>query len=219
MENPSQTNGYLKDETEELGPSPYTRAYPATYPAPAPPPSGTPRRSRTAGTPRRGVKLQRVWIVVYSNLSLSTCSCGCHFHLIFSIKLLAFHWNGCIMSKTKILNVRHTFWHTLPLCCHCTTKVVKPCLEWQCNGCCISKIVISSIQVNITQMQEKCIESLSLKWVLNLFILNLCKWLNNAQNCAYSHVLACSGDSTVYLAWGVCYSLHVYMYCKLLQCL
>ncbi|KAJ7337755.1 hypothetical protein OS493_007908 [Desmophyllum pertusum] len=56
---PPQMNGYLKDETEELGPSPYTRAYPATYPAPAPPPSGTPRRSRTAGTPRRGVKLQR----------------------------------------------------------------------------------------------------------------------------------------------------------------
>ena len=153
MENPSRTNGYLKDETEELGPSPYTRAYPATYPAPAPPPSGTPRRSRTAGTPRRGVKLQRVWTAVYSNLRLSMYNCGCHFHLIFSIKLLLFHWNGCIISKTKILNVQHTFWHTLPLCCHCTTKVVKPCLEWQCNGRCISKIVISSIQVH-TQCQE-----------------------------------------------------------------
>ena len=58
--NPSTMNGYLKDETEELGPSPYTRAYPATYPAPAPPPTGTPRRSRTAGSTRRGVKLQRV---------------------------------------------------------------------------------------------------------------------------------------------------------------
>lgn len=57
---PGQMNGYLRDETEELGPSPYTRAYPATYPAPAPPPSGTPRRTRTAGTPRRGIKLQRV---------------------------------------------------------------------------------------------------------------------------------------------------------------
>lgn len=53
-------NGYLKDETEELGPSPYTRAYPSTYPAPAPPPSGTPRRTRTLSTPRKGVRLQRV---------------------------------------------------------------------------------------------------------------------------------------------------------------
>lgn len=53
-------NGYLKDETEELGPSPYTRAYPATYPAPAPPPSGTPRRTRTLSTQRKGVRLQRV---------------------------------------------------------------------------------------------------------------------------------------------------------------
>ena len=53
-------NGYLKDETEELGPSPYTRAYPATYPAPAPPPSGTPRHTRTLSTQRKGVRLQRV---------------------------------------------------------------------------------------------------------------------------------------------------------------
>ena len=58
---PPHMNGYLKDETEELGPSPYTRAYPATYPAPAPPPSGTPRRTRTLSTPRKGVRLQRVW--------------------------------------------------------------------------------------------------------------------------------------------------------------
>ena len=57
---PAQMNGYLRDETEEHGPSPYTTAYPATYPAPAPPPSGTPRRTRRVGTPRRGVKLRRV---------------------------------------------------------------------------------------------------------------------------------------------------------------
>ena len=56
----SSSSPVQMDEAEELGPSPYVRAYPSTYPGPAPPPTGTPRRRRAASVPRRGIKLQRV---------------------------------------------------------------------------------------------------------------------------------------------------------------
>ncbi|XP_067046669.1 glutamate-rich protein 3-like isoform X2 [Acropora muricata] len=55
----SSSSPVQMDEAEELGPSPYVRAYPSTYPGPAPPPTGTPRRRRAASVPRRGIKLQR----------------------------------------------------------------------------------------------------------------------------------------------------------------
>ena len=91
--------------------------------------------------------------LLFTQIWDSLCVTADVIFISYFLRLLVFHWNGRIISKTKILNVQHTFWHTLPLCCHCTTKVVKLCLEWQCNSRCISKIVISSIQVH-TQGQE-----------------------------------------------------------------
>ena len=180
MENPSQTNGYLKDETEELGPSPYTRAYPATYPAPAPPPSGTPRRSRTAGTPRRGFKLQRVWTAVYSNLNLSRCNCRCHFHRISNCWF--FHWNGRII-KTKIVNLCSTPFgiHYLFAVIAKSSKVVK--LVWNGNNAMVTVSLRSLFRhCKFIQNVKKSFAGVCLhrKWV-NYFWFDM----KYSLNCAY----------------------------------
>jgi len=60
----------------------------------------------------------------------------------------------------------------------------------------------------LVQVTKQCTESeLFLVW--HEIFTELC-----IQSCSSLHWC-----SAVYLAWGVCYSLHVYMYCKFLKCL